>query len=195
MAMDCKKIFLSNRKFVNLVLTFIVVSLLTESCGYHNPNMAPLSEQGPPIHLYIPLWSNPTAEVGLESQIHNALSDWFIQYKRITLTNNKEDADYLLTGSVVSIRFPGRSHTATEEATALKAVLTVSFKMEDTKDGFIVLERKGMTLEETYSIGAGSAGDDENKKTAIQTMTDNLAEQVYIRTLLSLRRYEKRKKE
>jgi len=182
-----------NRSLFLRILACMLLSLVMGGCGYYNPNMLAANE-GPPIRLYIPIWPNPTAEVGLETRIQNALSDYFIQQKRFILTRNKKDADYVLSGSINSVTFPGRSYTSTDQATALKALLNVSFKMENPENGLVILQQSGMVLQETYSISESVTEDDENKDKALETMTGDLAEQVYIRTIIALRRYERYKK-
>lgn len=203
---------------VTIMLFCTLLGLFTGSCGYYNPNMLPEDEQGQPVYLYIPLWHNPTNELGLENRIHNSLNDYFIQSKRIILTKDKDKADYLLTGSIDSINFTGRSYTVTDEVTALKAELVVSFQVQENiqesgQQGqelqdqepeqdekqepvrrLILLQRNSMLLEESFTLGASEAENDENKQTALATITDDLGEQIYIRTILSLRRLDKRLK-
>ena len=175
-----------------VLLASALLAALVGSCGYYNPNVIPGEQQGPPVSLYLPLWHNPTDELRLENRIHNALNDWFIQSKRFILVKDQKDADYSLTGAINSINFPGRSYTATDEATALKAILKVSFKMQKKDSDFVIIERKGVVFQETFSVGSSVAETDDNKKRALETLTNDLAEQVYIRTQLSLRKYEQR---
>lgn len=182
---------------MNRLQQFLPIAILclwatfSGSCGYYNPNMLPQDEQGPPINLYVPIWANNTNELGLESDVHNAISDWLIQSKRITLTNQK-DAEYILNGTILSVNYPGLSYNTTDQATALKVVLTVRYAVKEKLSDKIIWERSGHVLEETYSIGSSASQTDTNKKAALDTLTDDLAEQIYIRAFRALAKHQRR---
>lgn len=181
-----------NRLQQFLLMTIMCfLTALSGSCGYYNPNMLPQDEQGPPINLYVPIWANNTNELGLESDVHNAISDWLIQSKRITLTNQNE-AEYILSGSIRSVNYPGLSYSTTDQATALKAILTVSYTVKEKLSDKVIWERSSHVLEETYSVGSSTSQTDANKKAALETLTDDLAEQIYIRAFRALTKHQRR---
>ena len=174
--------------------TLLVLVGLMAGCGYYNPYMLPAEQQGPPIKLYVPLWENPTSEIRLATDIHNAIQDWLIQSKRLQLTSSATGADYILSGKVVSLNYPGRSYTANDEAQGLKAILTVEYSVRDATTGNTVWDVKRYSLEENYQLGSGGSDTDNNKKKALELIIDDLAENIYIRLYRAISRHQRSKK-
>ncbi|MGV1099211.1 LPS assembly lipoprotein LptE [Thiovibrio sp. JS02] len=172
-------------------ICLLLVLFFLSGCGYHNPNILTDEEAGPPIKLYVPLWTNPTSETRLATDIHNALQDWLIQSKRLILVGNAASADYILKGRIVSVRYPGRSYNVKDTALALKAILTVEYSVRDVKTDKPVWEAKGYSLEETYTVGSSTAQTDANKKTALELIVNDLAENIYIRIYRAISRHRK----
>jgi hypothetical protein len=176
-------------KMLRLIqLSLLLLLLMGAGCGYHNPNMPPPDKQGRVVKLHIPLWPNPTNEIRLASDIRNALQDWLGQGRQFTLVSSAGEADYVLNGKINSLSHPGRSYDATDRAVALTATLSVDYTLTDASIGKAVWETKGLTLTETYFLHT-----DAHKKQALETLVDNLAEQVYIRLYSAISRYEKTK--
>ncbi|MEW6593263.1 MAG: LPS assembly lipoprotein LptE [Thermodesulfobacteriota bacterium] len=181
------------RKFLSLrLLPLLLLFATLAGCGYYNPNMLPDEELGPQVNLYVPVWPNSTNELNLETNIRNAISDWLMQSKRITLVGTQAEADYLLSGSVVSVSYPGLSYDATDTAKTLKAVLTVSYTIKEVATGRTIWQMSSYSLEETYNLGASNAQTDTNKRQALQTLTDKLGEQLYIRLFRVLMKQQRR---
>ena len=181
------------RKLVPSRLLPLLLLLLTLSgCGYYNPNMLPDEELGPQVNLYVPVWPNSTNELNLETNIRNAISDWLMQSKRITLVGSQAEADYILNGNVASVSYPGLSYDATDTAKTLKAVLTVNYTIKEVATGRTIWQMNGYSLEETYNLGGSTAQTDTNKRQALQTLTDKLGEQIYIRLFRVLSKNQRR---
>lgn len=178
---------------LTLLTSFLlsVIFLFLAGCGYYNPNMLPDDEQGPTVKFYVPMWGNPTNELALESRIQNAIQDWLIQSKRIVLTNADTEHDYIMEGSITSVQYPGRSYDDKNTATALKAILSVSYSITEKKTGKKIWS-ESKSMEETYSLGGSTAATDANKKRALDTMVDELGEHIYIRTYKALSRHQRR---
>jgi len=180
-------------KIRSLPIIILALLLLTiSSCGYHNPNIMSAEEAGPPIKLHVPLWANPTSETRLATDINNALHDWLIQSKRLTLVNDAASADYVLKGSISSLRYPGRSYTRTDTVQALKAILTVQYSVIDPKTDKVIWEAKDYTLEETYTYAGSASQTEANKKIALETLINDLSENIYVRITRAISRHQKR---
>ncbi|HIJ78719.1 MAG: LPS assembly lipoprotein LptE [Desulfobulbaceae bacterium] len=161
------------------------------ACGYHNPNMRSAEEQGPAVTIYVPLWNNPTNETRLATDIHNTLQDWLLQSKRIKIAATADSADYIMTGKINSIRYPGRSYDQDDTAQGLKAILSVEYTVTDSKNGKIAWQAKNFALEENYALAGSSAETDTNKKKALEILVNNLGEHIYIKLARALSRYQK----
>ena len=168
-------------------LSLLLILLIAAGCGYHNPNMLPPEQQGKVIKLHVPLWPNPTNEIRLASDIHNALQDWLGQSKQFILVDSAGEADYVLNGKINSISYTGRSYDATDRALALIATLSVSYTVTDTHTGKTAWQ-SNFALTESYSLDT-----DAHKRQALETIIDNLGEQIYIRLYSAISRHEKNK--
>ena len=169
------------------ILSLLLLLLTAAGCGYHNPNMLPSEQQGRVLKLHVPLWPNPTNEIRLASDIHNALQDWLGQSKQFTLVNSAGEADYVLNGKINSVSYTGRAYDAKDQAQALIATLSVSYTVTDTSTGKTAWQ-SNFALTETYSLQT-----DAHKKQAVETLVDNLGEDIYIRLYSAISRYEKNK--
>lgn len=169
------------------ILTLLVLLLTAAGCGYHNPNMQFQENQGRVIKLHVPLWANPTNEIRLASDIQNALQDWLGQSKQFVLVNSSAEADYVLSGKINSVSYTGRSYDTKYQAQALIATLSTSYSVTDTSTGKVAWQ-SNFALSETYSLQS-----DAHKKQAVETLVDNLGEDIYIRLSGAISRYEKNK--
>ena len=180
-----------SRLLPNLVLA-VYVLVVAAACGYYNPNMLPDEAQGPAVRLFVPVWPNSTNELGLESKIRNSISDWLVQSKRIILVPDAESADYILNGTVASVSYPGLSYDATDTARTLKAVLTVNYTVKEKATDRTIWQMNSYSLEETYNLGGSTSQTDANKRQALETLTDDLGEQIYIRLFRVLSKHQRR---
>lgn len=175
------------KNFTLITLSLLLILLTVSGCGYHNPNMLPPEKQGKVLKLYIPIWPNPTNEIRLASDIHNAMQDWLGQSKQFTLVNSAGEADYVLNGKINSVSYTGRAYDAKDKALALIATLSVSYTVTDTRNEKTAWQGN-FALTETYSLQT-----DTHKKQALETLVDKLSEDIYIRLYSSISRYEKNK--
>jgi len=169
-------------------LSLLLVLLIIAGCGYHNPNMLPPDKQGKVLKLHIPIWPNPTNEIRLASDIHNALQDWLGQSKQFILVSSSGEADYVLNGRINAVSYTGRAYDARDRAQALIATLNIDYTVTDTSNGKAAWEAKGLSLTESYSLQT-----DTHKKQAVETLVDKLGEDIYIRLYSAISRYEKNK--
>lgn len=179
-------------RYLPKVVLCLYVLVVAAACGYYNPNMLPDADQGPPVRIYVPIWPNPTNELALESNIRNAISDWLVQSKRITLVPGAEKADYILNGAITSVSYPGLSYDVTDTAKSLKAVLSVTYSIKEAATGRVIWQMNNYSLEETYNLGGSISQTDANKKQALRTLTDDLGEQIYIRLFRVLSKHQRR---
>jgi hypothetical protein len=163
-------------------LAALCLLLLSFSCGYHNPNLLPAEELGPPFALHVPLWTGPSSEIRLAAEIHNALQDWLIQGKRITLVSEPGKADCVLNGRILSVHSPGRSYDARDSAQALKVILTVEYSLTDVRSGRKIWPERKQTLSKNYAVVASSTAQSErNRREALSILSNDLAEGIFLR--------------
>jgi hypothetical protein len=81
--------------------------LVAASCGYHVAGRADTVPKTVRT-IYVPAWSNNTVQYRLTDVLPEQIAREFIARSRYVIVNKIEDADAVLTGSVVTLR--GLSH-------------------------------------------------------------------------------------
>lgn len=173
-----------------LVLALYI--LLLAACGYYNPNVLPDVRDLPPTKLYAPMWTNATSEFGLENRAYNSISDWLIQSGRVVLVASEAEADFILTGRIAAVSYPGFSYDAASAARSLKAVMTAALEIREKASGKVLWQTSSLRLEETYNLGGSAAQTDRNKRETLDLLVEDLGEQVYLRLFRVLASHHRR---
>jgi hypothetical protein len=169
------------------VLTAVLLStLLLSGCGYHNPYMQPDGSALPPKSVFLDIWPNQTTELGLETEIFRALVHWFKGAPSIQVTHNPAEADYLVNGEIQSIDLPALAFGQYDQAIEIRVILKISFLIREKMTGKILHEQKGLTFEEAARVGADATTSRDNKRQALDLITADIAERVYLDTLEAL---------
>lgn len=173
---------------VRQLSVLLLCLLLLSACGYHNPNVIPASRDLPPTRIHVPMWTNATSQMGLGVKAHNAVSNQLTQSDRVMLIADQAQAEYVLSGHINSLSFPGFAYDPTSTVRSLTAVMTVTVTISARASGRIIWQDMNLRLEQNYNLGATVSQSDANKRRALDQLVDNLAEQVYLRALRSLNR-------
>lgn len=168
------------------VLVFI---LLIAGCGYQ-PLHGGTAPKDRFWFIYIPMWENRTNELGLESTIHGALSDWFSGSGHFRVVGRPDLADYILKGTILLSEHPGAAYGNFDQATRLNAVLKTQYIF--TRQSGEKLWQANMSRTETYQVGLNPVDTLGYRKKALLTLSDEIAEEIYVRllTLISSGRLE-----
>jgi hypothetical protein len=153
------------------------------SCGYSNP-YARLEdpEGGPaqPVSIYVDMWKNNTSELGLQSEMTQALVRWLKKSRHFTMAPGPDQADYTLRGTIESAHYPGLSYGTFDRAVELRAELTFSFEVKNNRTGEIILQREESPWHENYAIGRDAAITEVNKRRVLTQIIDKIGENIYI---------------
>ena len=174
------------RRLTILLLLYITICLTLSGCGYHHPLAGGQDYQGSPKTLYIDIWPNRTNEIGLESTIFKSLSSWFRKTPHIKHTQDKEKADFVLQGEIVSINVPGLSYGQFETELEEKAILTVQYSMREAGKDKVTWDMTKEVFEEEYQIENDAARTRNNRKQALAVIADDLSESIYFRMVRTL---------
>ena len=167
------------------IIPIVLIGLfLFASCGYHNPYVY----SGPDRDLYITTWSNRTNELLLDSKIYQSLVRWFQRSNQIKIVKQKEGAQLILAGEILSIDLPSLSFGTGNNATEVRVLLTVRYIVKDINSEKILLEVGQETWTEEYSVGANSSETADNERKALGIIIDDLSERIYLKTLTALSR-------
>ncbi len=167
------------------IIPFLLIGLfLLASCGYHNPYVY----SGPDRNLYITTWPNRTNELLLDAKIYQSLVRWFQKSGQIKIIKEKEGAQLILAGEIISIDLPSLSYGTGNNATEVKVLLTVRYIVKDIESGNIILEVGQETWTEEYAVGASSTESADNERKALAIIIDDMSEKIYLKTLTKLAR-------
>jgi hypothetical protein len=168
---------LKTRKY--LIPFVLLVGFILASCGYHNPYVY----SGPDRDLYIANWHNRTNDLLLDAKIYQSLTRWYQKSGSINVTKQKEGAQLILAGEIISIDLPSLSYGTSNDATEVKVLLTVRYILKDLQSGKVLLEVGNETWTEEYKVGASSSENSDNETKALEIVIDDLSEKIYIKTL------------
>ena len=164
-------------KNVSILLFLILVA----SCGYRNPNVY----NGPSKVIYATEWKNRTSELGLDSKIYRSLTSWFQKSGSITTVREKDGADLILAGEIVSIELPSLSY-GSNVATEVKVRLKVRYILKEISTNKVLLEVPSETWTEEYLVTTSSSTNSDNETEALDQIIEDLSKKIYQRTVAIL---------
>lgn len=157
------------------------ILLVLSGCGYYFPHVY----EGPRHVIYMPTWQNRTNKLGLDMKIYQSLSQWFQKSKSVDLTKDKEQADLVLAGEILSIDLPSVSWNTISDVTGTKVNLYVRYVLKDTKSGKILWEVRSKLYSADYSVKTASSAADEE---ALTKIIDDMSEDIYLGALQRIRK-------
>lgn len=172
----------------SLITVFLVfLALLTlQGCGYRNPYLKNIGPDTPAASVYMTVWTNRTNELGLESLIFRKTADWLQQSRHLRIVADEEQADYLLTGIVLSVDYPATAFSVTDVANRLKARVKTSYQLSDRTTGKKIWQVTETLRETDYAAGNDAVRSQSNKRSALATIANELGEQIYLRITATL---------
>jgi hypothetical protein len=160
----------------------LIVALIATACGYHNPNIY----TGPSKTIYLTEWKNRTSELGLDSQIYRSLTRWFQYSGSISTVRQKEGADLILAGEIISLELPSLSYGANSITSEVKVLLRVRYILKEISSKRIVLEMPNETWTEEYLVSTNVSSNLDNERKALKTIIEDLSKKIYQRTVREL---------
>ena len=160
----------------------ILFAFLTAGgCGYQLQGKGTSSD--PTIRMVaIPIFGNQTAQTGIESEVTRALVEKFTSSQRIAV-GSQGVADALLLGNVKSFTTSSVAvTTAAQVTTGYRAALTVEVTFQKRGDGK-VLWKEEITEWRNYPVVSDLAATENNKREAIRSISERLAERIQERIL------------
>ncbi len=156
--------------------------VLLVSCGYRNPYVY----TGPAKSIYITSWKNRTSELQLESDIHQALVEWYQRSDSLSIVNDKSAADLILAGEIISIDLPSLAYGANNITQQVKLTLHVRYILKDLDSGEVLFQVPAQQRTEEYIVAADSSRTADNEEEALEIIIDELSQEIYSRTLSEL---------
>ncbi|MDZ4800480.1 MAG: LPS assembly lipoprotein LptE [Bryobacteraceae bacterium] len=161
-------------------LGLVVMAMVTAGCGYHVSGHADTMPKD--VHtIAIPAWGNITSRYKLTEHIPGALGREFLSRTRYRVTSNPEEADAVLTGSVVNyLAFPSVSDPLTGRATAIQISVYLQVTLTDKRSGKVIYTRPNIEFKQRYEIAVDQKTYFDESDVALQRLSRDVA-----RTLVS----------
>ena len=169
-------------KTVCRLFPLIIIACIVAACGYRNPNIY----NGPHKNIYITEWKNRTSELGLDSKLYRSLTRWFQKSESISTVRQKEGADLILAGEVVSLELPSLSYGINSITAEVKVRLRVRYIVKELTSNKIMLEVADQIWEESYLVSTNSSANMDNESKALDKIIEDMSQSIYQKTISGL---------
>ncbi len=160
----------------------LLVAFFVISCGYTNPNVY----NGPQKSIYVKNWKNRTSQLGLDTDLYRSMTEWFQNSSALSIVRQKNGADLVLAGEIVSITLPSLAYNAKNVASTVKVDLRVRYILKEISTGKVLLEVPDQLWSEEYTVDASSSANTKKEEDALDSIVDDIAKRIYQRTIAIL---------
>lgn len=136
--------------------------LASAGCGYHvvghggAPAGAPAGAERPT--LAIPLFTNHSTEIGLESLFANTFIETFGHSQALRVTPRPENADLVLEGNITSVALSSTAYFNINRSVVRRATIRVEVQLKRRSTGKVIWKDQGLVqedyvIDQTYQEG------------------------------------------
>jgi hypothetical protein len=158
---------------------FLAICVLISACGYRNPYVY----SGPDRTIYATTWKNRTNVLLLDSKIYQSLIKWYQKAGSLIISKDKDNADYILAGEIISIDLPSLTFRGANTTSEVNIRLRVRYIMKDLKSGKVLIEQPSEVWTEAYKVGLNSTVTKDNENEALKIIIDDLSQKIYQKSL------------
>ncbi len=162
------------------LVVFLTIALLVSACGYRNPYVY----SGPDRTIYATTWKNRTNVLLLDSKIYQSLIKWYQKSGSLIISKDKENADFILAGEIISIDLPSLTYGGANTTSEVNIRLRVRYIMKDLRNGNVLIEQPSEVWTEAYKVGPNSTVTKDNENEALEVIIDELSQKIYQRSLI-----------
>jgi Lipopolysaccharide-assembly len=159
-----------HRRLLSVSLTLLVVaglfSLVLAGCGYR-PVARGETPAGPAGHtvttasrptVAIPLFTNRSTEIGLESLFANTFIETFDHSQALRVINRPQNADLILEGKIDSVAYSSTAYFNINKSLVRRVTIRVEVQLKRRSTGKVIWKDQGLvqedyTIDQTYQEG------------------------------------------
>jgi len=159
-----------------MLLCILLTPLMLVNCGYR---FSPGGEHiSPDIRqVYVDTFTNDTSEAYVENYVRNGFIDQFRRTSRFTITDGKETADAVLTGSIKSIVITPLASDQFDKATQNRIWMVIRIQFKEMRSGKMIYLNPALTGEQSFLVDpAGINKSSISKSAALQKLSLDLSE-------------------
>lgn len=175
----CKK----KKQFINIgtTITAMVLFVALGACGYDFRGAGLMAPEGVGT-IAVTLLDNRTSESGIETVFTSDLTYEFTRSKVLRVVHQKA-ADAVLGGTIKSMGVETISHTADYSSDERRVTMTLDLTLTSRK-GRVLWSDPALSDREEYKvIPDNKFATDRNRREAIKTISERVAEKVHNRIL------------
>ena len=166
---------------IGKAIAALVVIVAAAGCGYHFEGMGLTAPEGVRT-IAITVLDNRTSESGIETVFTSDITYEFTRSKVLRVVG-KDTADAVLGGRVASMTVDTISHTARYDSDERRVIITLDLALERA-DGNVIWSNKSLSDKEAFNVvPSDKLATEKNRRAAIETMSERLAEKIHNRIL------------
>lgn len=154
---------------------FFLCGVLLGACGYRFPGGGGFPENVQ--HVFVDVLHNRTSETGVENIVTQSLKNEFVLRAKDKMTNDKSDADAILTGVVTNMKIKTIAAAGKNAARQRRVTLRVDLKLTRPA-GDIIWAVQGLTDNQAYNVTGDKNLTETNRREAIALISRRLAEKI-----------------
>ena len=159
----------------------LVVFVVAAGCGYHFEGMGLTAPEGVRT-IAVTVLDNRTSESGIETVFTSDITYEFTRSKVLRVVG-KDTADAVLSGRIASLTVDTISHTASYDSDERRVIITLDLALERA-DGDVIWSNKSLSDKEAFKVvPSDKLATEKNRRAAIETMSERLAEKIHNRIL------------
>lgn len=153
-----------------------LTALAVLACGYQFSGSGSLPENI--SSLSVEIFENRTAETQMEYTVANDLIREFTRRDK-NLLKEKNVAEASLIGTIASISDATVSHVDSGSSAQYRTTMNIHVQLVSNINQAVIWERKNVSDNEVYDISTDRFVTDQNKRDALEKISERLAETVY----------------
>ena len=168
-------------KEIGKAIAVLVVFVAAAGCGYHFEGMGLTAPEGVRT-IAVTVLDNRTSESGIETVFTSDITYEFTRSKVLRVVG-KDTADAVLSGRIASLTVDTISHTASYDSDERRVIITLDLALERA-DGSVIWSNKSLSDKEAFKVvPSDKLATEKNRRAAIETMSERLAEKIHNRIL------------
>ena len=169
--------FKATRKATISLIALVAIA----GCGYHFEGMGLMAPEGVRT-IAVTVLENMTSESGIETVFTSDLTYEFTRSKTLRVVA-KDGADSILGGRIVSLSVDTISHTSNYQSDERRVTVRLNLSLKRA-DGTVIWSDRALSDKEAFKVDPSDRTETErNKREAIETISERLAEKIHNRIL------------
>jgi|SRR5579859_3315858 len=132
--------------------SFCLLTIVLASCGYHVAGTTDVLPKNVKT-IAVPAFGNITTRYKISDLLSAAITREFISRTRYQIVSDPDQADAVLSGSVVNfVSYPTIFDSKTGRAAGVQAIVTMQLSLRDRATNAVLFDRPHMEFRQNYEI-------------------------------------------